>query len=82
MRIFLAIALLAVTVTAHAGMIGWATSEGLPWEFIQQTGGMRVGTPMDRGGKTVLPVEYDVSGLSSITCKPVILNSGMALKKS
>jgi hypothetical protein len=80
-RVFLAVALLAVAVPAHAGIVGWATTQSRSWEYIQQTGGIRIGSPMARDGKAVLPVEYDVSGLSTITCKPAVQNSGLAVRR-
>ncbi len=75
------VALLILAVTVNAGIIGWATSESRDWQFIQKTGGIRIGLPIDRDGKFVLPVKYDVSGLSSITCKPTLQNSGLAVRK-
>jgi hypothetical protein len=82
MRILTAIVALSIlAITANAGIIGWATSESRDWQFIQKTGGIRIGLPINRDGKFVLPVEYDVSGLSSITCKPSLQNSGLAVRK-
>jgi len=61
--------------------MGWLTSEGRDWHFVQQTGGIRIGVPIDRDGKNVLPVEYDVSGLTTVTRKPTTMNSGLAVRK-
>ncbi|MCM0084541.1 hypothetical protein L4X63_23485 [Geomonas sp. Red32] len=67
--------------TAHAGVMGWFTSEVRDWEFIQKTGGLRVLAPVKREGKLLLPVEYDVSGLTTITTKPIMMNSGQSVRK-
>ena len=66
---------------ASAGIAGWFTSEARDWQFVQQTGGMRVGAPIEKDGKKMLPIEYDVSGLSTITCKPTTMNSGLAVRR-
>jgi hypothetical protein len=73
--------LITLATQSHAGIIGWFTSKGRDWQFVQQTGGMRIGDPIDRYGKKVLPVEYDVSGLTTVTCKPTTMNSGLAVRK-
>jgi hypothetical protein len=57
------------------------TSETRDWDFIQKTGGIRISSPIDKGGKLVLPVEYGVQGLTAITCPPTLINSGLAVRK-
>jgi hypothetical protein len=42
---------------------------------------MRSSSPIEKDGKRVLPVEYDVTGLSTITCKPTLTNSGLAVRR-
>lgn len=82
MKILLTIAaLLIFSVTSHAGVIGWFTSDERDWDFVQRTGGIRISEPIQREGKTFLPVEYDVSGLSTITRKPTLMNSGLTVRK-
>lgn len=77
--IFLAV--ITLPTQSHAGILGWFTSEGRDWQFVQQTGGMRLGEPIEKGGKKMLPVEYDVSGLTTVTRKPTTMNSGLAVRK-
>ena len=67
--------------SASAGIVGWLTSETRGWQFIQQTGGMRVGAPIEKDGKRMLPINYDVTGLTTVTCKPTIMNSGLAVRR-
>lgn len=82
MKIVLIILTLIVLANpSHAGFVGWLTSEGRDWQFVQQTGGIRIGAPLERDGKKILPVEYDVSGLSAVTRKPTTLNSGLAVRR-
>ncbi len=52
-----------------------------PWSFVQRTGGIRIHDPVVKAGQRLLPVEYDISGLNEVTCKPALLNSGMAVKE-
>jgi hypothetical protein len=76
----LSIALLFATC-ASAGIAGLLTSETRSWQFVQQTGGMRIGAPIEKDGKKRLPIDYDVSGLTTITCKPTTMNSGLAVRR-
>jgi hypothetical protein len=69
------------TSGSYAGIIGWITSEARDWAFIQQTGGIRIGTPIEKGGTQVLPVEYGVQGTVAITCKPTSPNSGLTVRR-
>lgn len=68
--------LLAVVVSftlataAHAGVVGWLSSETRDWQFIQQSGGIRIHPPIKKDGKRVLPVDYWPAG-----------NSGLAVRK-
>ncbi len=82
MKIFLTIATLLIsTATLHASVIGWLTSDSQDWDFVQKTGGIRISNPIEKDGNTILPVEYDVSGLTTITQKPTLINSGMTVRK-
>jgi hypothetical protein len=72
---------LASVATAEAGILGWLTSDRRDWQFVQNIGGIRIGTVHEVAGKKVLPVEYDVSGLTTITRKPITLNSGLTVRK-
>lgn len=67
--------------TSAAGLVGWFTSETRDWEFVQQTGGLRIGAPIEKEGRRVLPVEYDVRGLTIVTRKPTTMNSGLAVRR-
>lgn len=75
------LALLFTSPVAHAGIIGWATAEARDWPFICKTGGMRISQPVQHSGKTFLPVTYDVSGLTTVTQPPTLINSGLAVRK-
>lgn len=72
---------LMLSATSHAGVIGWFTSDARDWDFVQRTGGIRISEPIQKEGKTLLPVEYDVSGLSAVTRKPTLMNSGLMVRK-
>jgi hypothetical protein len=69
-RLLLLVVSLALTSAAHAGIVGWFTSEARDWQFVQKSGGIRIAAPMENGGKQVLPVEYWPEG-----------NSGLAVRK-
>jgi hypothetical protein len=73
--------ILALAAPANAGIIGWFTSDTRDWDFVQKTGGIRISAPIQKDGKIFLPVEYCVQGLVAITCKPTLLNSGLAIRK-
>ncbi len=77
----LILAMLLTNTLAHAGIIGWATAEARDWDFICKTGGIRISQPVQKAGKTFLPVTYDVSGLTTVTHAPTLINSGLAVKK-
>lgn len=82
MKTILAIAgLLLVAATVHAGVIGWLTSDVRDWAFVRKTGGIRISQPVMIDGKRLLPVEYDVSGVTTVTEKPTLMNSGLAVRK-
>ncbi len=74
---------IAVTLTtaAQGGIVGWLTSDTRTWSFVQQTGGIRIGVPIEKEGRKVLPVEYYVQGIVAITCQPTLMNSGLAVRK-
>lgn len=55
-----------------------AVSEPRTWGFVQSVGGIEVGSPTQVGGAWVLPIHGNVSGLQTITVKPMELNSGLA----
>jgi hypothetical protein len=72
---------LAVSTIASAGIFGLFTSETRDWQFVQQTGGMQIGAPIEKDGKKMLPIDYDVSGQTTITRKPTTANSGLAVRR-
>jgi hypothetical protein len=59
---------------AHAGVIGWFTSEARDWQFIQRSGGIRIGVPIERAGRRVLPVDYWPEGNSGLVVRKIELN--------
>lgn len=67
--------------TSHATILGWFTSQERDWEFVKRTGGIRISKPIIKDGIKVLPVEYDPSGLRTVTQKPVTMNSGLVVRK-
>lgn len=73
--------ILIMTSTSYAGVMGWFTSEARDWEFVKKTGGIRVLAPIKMEGRLVLPVEVDPSGLTAITTKPTLMNSGLTVRK-
>jgi hypothetical protein len=82
MRKILTIAALLISAsTLHASVIGWLTSDARDWDFVQKTGEIRISKPIQREGKTVLPVYYDVSGFTTVTRKPTLVNSGLTVRK-
>ena len=71
----------AAPTPSHAGLLDWFLSHNANWKFVQSTGGLRILKPQFTGGKLLLPILYDASGLSEITCKPTALNSGIVVDK-
>lgn len=69
---------LAVSVTAL--LVTGCVAEHRDWAFVQSIGGMALGTPYRTASGVILPVSVDVSGLKTITRKPRLMNSGLALK--
>ena len=58
------------------------TAKHADWNFIQDVGGLEVSEPEYISGEGwYLPVRCDVSGLQSITAKPKLVNSGLAVKE-
>jgi hypothetical protein len=68
-------------VPASAGPLDWFLPHTADWKFIQSTGGMQILTPKLTGGRMILPVLYDASGQTEITCKPSALNSSIVVDK-
>jgi hypothetical protein len=71
----------AAPVPARAGLLDWFVSQSADWKTIQSTGGIRVLTPVTIGGKLLLPVLYDASGMSNITCEPTVVHTGVVVDK-
>jgi len=40
------------------------------WEDIQKSGGMRIGFLVEKNGRLVIPVEYDITGREKVTIEP------------
>ena len=75
------VAFLFFASQSYAGIIGWLTSEPRDWQFIQSVGGIDIDPVIQKSGKPMLPVTFDVSGLSTVTCKPTTMNSGLVFYK-
>ena len=80
-KFLFALTLFATGSTAHAGLIGWLTSSTCSWASVQATGGIRIGEPLEKDGRLVLPVEYDASGVTGITRRPEQINSALVVRK-
>jgi len=81
-QIFVCLALFwAAPSSARASLLDWFLSKSADWRFVQSTGGMQILSPNVTDGKVYLPVLYDASGLSQITCKPTAVNSGLVVEK-
>ena len=63
----------------RAGITDWFLPHRADWHFIQSTGGIRILPPEFMGGKVRLPVLYDASGVSQITCRPSVRNTGLVV---
>jgi hypothetical protein len=70
LRIAALCCLLALMFVRHA------FADILPWTKIQALGGISIGKPVEKDGLWMLPVQADVSGLSTITKFPTQMNSG------
>ncbi len=59
-------------------IFNWIAPNTRTWEFMQSVGGITVGEPTrNANGEVSLPVQCDVSGLTTITHKPTGLNSAL-----
>src|SRR6266446_7048142 len=56
-------------------------SEARDWKWMEAVGGVRIDPPYEAGGKLMLPVACDVSGLQTITRKPTAMNSALIVHK-
>jgi hypothetical protein len=53
---------------------------GRSWEFMESVGGIAINTPIrEADGTVTLPVKCDVSGLTTTTKKPTIMNSALVV---
>jgi len=69
----LAILLAFASSTAQAGIAGWLSSEARDWQFVQNSGGIRIGLPVEREGRLFLPIEYWPEGNSGFAVRKVTL---------
>ena len=56
-------------------------SKTADWEFIQNVGGIKTGIPLKTEDGFYLPVVCNVSGLDSVTIKPITINSALSCVK-
>jgi hypothetical protein len=80
-KFLFALTLFATGSTAQAGLVGWLTSSTCSWDSVQKTGGIRIGEPLEKDGRLVLPVEYDATGVTGITRRSLQINSALVLRK-
>lgn len=72
---------LTAATAVTAGVVGWLTAKDCSWSFVQKTGGIRIGQTVERDGRLVLPVEYDITGTSAgVTQRPSLVNSGLVVR--
>lgn len=50
--------------------------------FLQQRGGIQVGTPYRKGNAWLLPVVCNVSGITRISTTPTIIHAGLAWSRT
>lgn len=62
-------------LTTLTPLQAFARSES--WQFVQSVGGIAIDAPKKELAGWVIPVRADVSGLSTITVKPTLLNSAL-----
>ena len=67
---------------ALALLAGGAAAQQQPWSFVQAAGGLRLGKPVPRPSGWVLPVDADVSGLSTITARPTAVNPALVCSET
>ena len=76
-----ALASLAIVSISCSTVAGWVTTSRIDWSFIQTVGGIRVGDPQPLSkGNWIIPIECDVSGLTTVTVKPTTVNSALVVK--
>ena len=80
-KLFIVVFFLTAGPNAWAGLVGWLTSSACSWSVVQQTGGIRIGEPLEKEGRLVLPVEYDASGVMGVTRRSDRINSGLVVRK-
>lgn len=85
MKLFLVLVVilvgLAIVTASCSTLAGFVTSSHVDWSFVQTVGGMKVGNPQPISkGSWSIPIECDVSGLTTVTTKPTTLNSSLVVK--
>jgi hypothetical protein len=71
-------AILGAAILAVAGFVAYKVffaRQQISWDFVRATGGCRVGDIELSGKDLILPVFYDISGLTTVTRRPEIPNS-------
>ncbi|GHC11680.1 hypothetical protein [Cerasicoccus arenae] len=78
-----ALALIALTaiVALQAGIFGFLTENKATWDFVNKTGGIRLDGVQDTKMGPALFVVYDVTGMTHVTHKPEMMNSGMMVQR-
>ncbi|MFZ3129327.1 MAG: hypothetical protein WA136_15055 [Rhodoferax sp.] len=59
-----------------------AAAQQQPWSFVQAAGGLRLGKPVPRPTGWMLPVEADVSGLSTVTTQPTAVHPALVCRET
>jgi hypothetical protein len=59
----------------RAGVFDWVTARKASWDYVQATGGLKIGEPVQRENRWMLPVEYEAHGTRAVTRRPTALNS-------
>jgi hypothetical protein len=72
---------LAILGVSCSTLTECVTSSHLTWGFVQAVGGIKVGDPRPvAAGEWAVPVECDVSGLTTVTTKPTTVNSAWVVR--
>lgn len=64
---------------SSAGVLDFLSRKRASWEFIQKTGGIEISDFEYKGSLPVMTLKYDVTGMTPVTRKPELLNSGIVV---
>ena len=50
------------------------------WEDIQASGGIQIGVLLQKDGRILLPVKYDITGREAVTCEPTRKDAALMIE--